>query len=147
MGEPRVAIVTGAGHGIGLATAHALADAGYHVVVAERDDSRGEAAADAIEGALFLHCDVACEADVATTVAATVERFGGIDALVNNVGVGRGNCIAGARATTASSALATTVTSPMWRAPWCSPRLALDACYSPGGAARVAISSGSSENA
>jgi 3-oxoacyl-[acyl-carrier protein] reductase len=79
----RVALVTGASSGIGAATARALAHAGARVALASR---RG---ADlGIEGALARPCDIRLPEQIEGLVEATVERFGGLDILVANAGVG-----------------------------------------------------------
>jgi NAD(P)-dependent dehydrogenase (short-subunit alcohol dehydrogenase family) len=79
-----VALVTGASSGIGRAAARALSDAGYAVV----GTSRNAAAAAPIEGVTFLDLDVASDASVDAVVAETIERFGRVDLLVNNAGIG-----------------------------------------------------------
>ena len=79
----RVALVTGASRGIGAATARALAGAGAHVAVGSRSgDNPG------IEGALARSCDVRSLGSLHDMVAATVARFGQLDILVINAGVG-----------------------------------------------------------
>jgi len=85
----RVAIVTGASSGVGRATARALADEGCRVVLAARREERLERIADDIGGdrALVAPTDVTNEEQVAATVDATHEAFGGVDVLVNNAGV------------------------------------------------------------
>lgn len=87
--ESSVAIVTGAGDGIGWTTARRLANDYAHVVVA---DLRGEVAeARAAElGAAHLGCacDVSLEASVVGMVNAVMARFGRVDLLVNNAGIG-----------------------------------------------------------
>lgn len=84
----KVAIVTGAGSGIGEATAHLFSKAGAKVVIADLVESEGQRVADAIiaQGgeAIAVGCDVSEEAQVQAMVARTVEAFGGIDILVNN---------------------------------------------------------------
>ena len=84
----KVAIVTGAGRGLGERYARALAAEGAKVVVAEVDRSTGEGVARSIvEGggeAIFVPTDVASEASTSDLAAATVGRYGAIDILVNN---------------------------------------------------------------
>jgi len=86
-----VAIVTGAGRGIGRATAEVFAAAGYAVVLAELGSPRGRRAARALRAsgatACFLRTDVASPASGARTVRTTLRRFGRVDCLVNNAGV------------------------------------------------------------
>ncbi|MDQ3937986.1 MAG: SDR family NAD(P)-dependent oxidoreductase, partial [Chloroflexota bacterium] len=79
--EGRVALVTGAGRGIGAAIARALAGEGLRLGVASR---RGEDPG--IEGALVQACDVRRLDSVEAMVDATVERFGQLDILVANAG-------------------------------------------------------------
>jgi 3-oxoacyl-[acyl-carrier protein] reductase len=81
--EGRVALVTGASRGIGAATARALAGAGAKVAVASRSGANP-----GVAGALAKVCDVRDPASLEAMVAATVERFGGLDILVVNAGVG-----------------------------------------------------------
>jgi len=87
----KAAIVTGGAQGIGRGIARALAGAGAAVTVADLNDEAGAATAAAIraQGAqsLYVHADVAQEADVHALVAATVARFGRLDIVVNNAGV------------------------------------------------------------
>ncbi|EFW90196.1 short-chain dehydrogenase/reductase SDR [Haladaptatus paucihalophilus DX253] len=90
--QDQTAIVTGGNRGIGRAIATALADVGANVVVANRSAASGEAVADELADTtgvetLAVECDVTDEDDVAAMVEATVERFGGIDVLVNNAGI------------------------------------------------------------
>jgi glucose 1-dehydrogenase len=87
----RMAIVTGAGSGIGRALAMGLAQAGASVVIAERDASAGDAAAHAINSmdgrAFFVQCNVADRNAVTEMVTQAIARFGRPDILVNNAGV------------------------------------------------------------
>ena len=88
----KVVLVTGGAQGIGAATASAFAHAGARVVIGDIDARAGArrardmAAAGA--DALFVKADMAGKADVARLVRAAVRRFGGLDVLVNNVGIG-----------------------------------------------------------
>jgi NADP-dependent 3-hydroxy acid dehydrogenase YdfG len=81
--EGRVALITGAGRGIGAAVAHALAAEGVSLALASR---RGEDPG--IDGTLVRACDVRDQASVNEMVAATIERFGKLDILIGNAGVG-----------------------------------------------------------
>ena len=86
--DGRVALVTGGGSGIGRATAHALAQAGAHVAVADIDEDAARKAAAAIGRGEAYRVDVADEAAVETVVGAVMDRHGRIDVLVNNAGLG-----------------------------------------------------------
>ena len=81
--EGEVALITGASRGIGAAIASALAKAGVRLGLGSRSgDDLG------IEGAVARPCDVRDPASLEALVAATVDRFGGLDILVVNAGVG-----------------------------------------------------------
>jgi NAD(P)-dependent dehydrogenase (short-subunit alcohol dehydrogenase family) len=89
--ENKVALVTGAGSGMGLATAQAFAEAGAAVVLADINEQAIRSAAEELVGgghrALAVRCNVADEAEVAAMVAQTVSTFGRLDAAFNNAGV------------------------------------------------------------
>ena len=86
--EGKVAVVTGSAGGIGEAYARALAAEGASVVIADMDADKGELVAkDLGEAALFVRTDVSVPDSAAALAAATVERFGGIDLLVNNAAI------------------------------------------------------------
>jgi len=86
----RVAVVTGAGRGIGFEIARALGEAGAMVVMAELDESSGPSAADTLSAsgmqAEFLQLDVTDSAAVNRAAADVMRRHGRIDVLVNNAG-------------------------------------------------------------
>lgn len=83
----KVAIVTGAARGIGLATTHCLRDAGWRVAMIDRDAPALEAAARGVNGALGIVADVSLPDDVDRMTQATIDAFGRVDGLVNNAGV------------------------------------------------------------
>lgn len=87
----RVAVVTGAGSGIGLAVAQRFAEEGASVAIFEQSEGLGHAAEEAIRAAggqaEFVQADVAEEADVARAVARTLECFGAVHHVVNNAGI------------------------------------------------------------
>jgi NAD(P)-dependent dehydrogenase (short-subunit alcohol dehydrogenase family) len=79
-----VALVTGASSGIGKAAALALVAAGFDVAGTSRDSSRVAQ----LDGVTFFDLDVASDASVTRAVGQVVERYGRIDVLVNNAGIG-----------------------------------------------------------
>ncbi|MFN8484300.1 MAG: SDR family oxidoreductase [Anaerolineae bacterium] len=89
--QDRVAIITGAARGIGLACARRFAAEGAKVVLADVNMAAGQAAADGIRAAggdaAFVACDVSQKAQVETLVAAAVSAFGRVDIVVNNAGL------------------------------------------------------------
>jgi NAD(P)-dependent dehydrogenase (short-subunit alcohol dehydrogenase family) len=83
-----VAVVTGAGSGIGRACAHSFARRGARVVVTDIDDDRARTvAAELGEQATALRCDVTSLADLEAARDMALERFGRVDLVMNNVGV------------------------------------------------------------
>ena len=83
-----VAIVTGAGAGIGQATAKMLHERGYQVVVVDLN-TEALAWTVGVEGLLGVVADVSVESDNEAMVAAALETFGGLDVLVLNAGIAR----------------------------------------------------------
>src|ERR1043166_3025020 len=86
----RIAVVTGAGRGIGRGIALAFAEMGAHVVCAARTEKEFAATADAAHAmgrrALGVSCDVTARAQLERLVEATMGEFGRIDLLVDNAG-------------------------------------------------------------
>ncbi|GAA4702321.1 3-oxoacyl-ACP reductase [Phytohabitans rumicis] len=82
----RVAVITGAGSGIGLATARRFRDEGAVVVCVDVDESAGKAAASEVGGE-FVHCDVTDEAAVRELFDGVAARHGRLDIAFNNAGI------------------------------------------------------------
>lgn len=87
----RTAVITGGSQGIGLAVTRGLAEAGASVVIANRDNFKGEKAAESlrIEGfnAMAISTDVRDESSVKNLAAKVVEKFGRVDILVNSAAI------------------------------------------------------------
>ncbi|HEY0974983.1 MAG TPA: SDR family oxidoreductase [Solimonas sp.] len=89
--QNKVAIITGGASGVGKADAELLAAEGAKVVLTDVNAAEGEKVAAAInakgQSALFLKHDIASEDDWRAVIAATTEKFGGLDILVNNAAI------------------------------------------------------------
>ncbi|MBM3762008.1 MAG: SDR family oxidoreductase [Acidobacteria bacterium] len=89
MSSAKVALVSGANQGIGLETARQLAALGYEVFVGARKAQEGQAAAASIGAkAHYVHLDLGDPASFRGAAALVEEKFGHLDALVNNAGIG-----------------------------------------------------------
>ncbi len=89
--ENQVALITGAGSGMGLTTANAFAQEGAAVILADVNDASVQAAADRMVAAghkaIAVRCNVAIEAEVKAMVESAVSAFGRLDAAFNNAGI------------------------------------------------------------
>ncbi|HEY1177501.1 MAG TPA: SDR family oxidoreductase [Phytomonospora sp.] len=84
-----IALVTGANKGLGRETVRRLAAEGWTVVLGARDRARGERAAAELGGdVVFVELDVTSDDSVAAAARVVADRFGRLDVLVNNAGVG-----------------------------------------------------------
>ncbi len=88
MDNAKIALVTGAGSGIGRAASLALHAAGYHVVLAGRRAGRLEQTASSVPGMLVVPADVGNPDSVRALFSKTKEVFGRLDVLFNNAGIG-----------------------------------------------------------
>jgi 3-oxoacyl-[acyl-carrier protein] reductase len=93
----RIAVVTGSSRGLGFASVRALAAEGCRVCLCARGGERLREAADEVARAagdpgrvLAVEADLSTQGGVDEVIARTVDRFGGLDILVNNIGLGRG---------------------------------------------------------
>lgn len=86
--EGRVAAITGASSGIGRAAAERFVEEGARVAIGDIQDDAGQALAQSLgDAAIYVHCDVTSEDDVAALVDAAVAEFGQLDVMYNNAGI------------------------------------------------------------
>ena len=86
--EGKVAIITGGSTGIGKAIATKYRDYGADVIIANRSEDSGKAAAESV-GCDFIQCDVSDAQQVQSMIEETVDMHGQLDVLVNNAGIGQ----------------------------------------------------------
>ena len=139
----QVAIVTGSSRGLGLASALSLAREGCRVCLCARGEARLAEAAEEVRAAggtpgrvIAVAADLATEAGVTSVVDGAVAAFGGIDILVNNVGLARG----GGLLDTADAEWQTAIDQTLFPAIWAS-RLAVPHMRRRGGGAILMIAS------
>lgn len=82
----KVAVITGAASGIGLAVADALAAAGYRLVMADVNAESGKREADRLN-AYFFHADLSDRAACKALINSAVDKYGSVDVLINNAGI------------------------------------------------------------
>ncbi|MBM7060881.1 SDR family oxidoreductase [Pseudomonas sp. UL073] len=122
----KVALVTGAAHGIGLGIAAWLIVEGWQVVLADVDRSRGSKVAEALgPNAWFVGVDVAQESQVVVAVAEVLGQFGRLDALINNAAVAdpHNSPLESLDLGRWQRTLAVNLTGPMLLAKYCTPYL------------------------
>ncbi len=87
--DGKVAVITGGCSGIGLGTVELFVAEGAKVVVGDLQDAKGATLEARFPGRLvYVHCDVTREDDIARTIGAATQAFGGLDILFNNAGAG-----------------------------------------------------------
>jgi 3-oxoacyl-[acyl-carrier protein] reductase len=117
--QEQVALITGAGGGIGRGVALSFAKAGAAVVVAELDVDSGKAVAEELQAlgarALFIKTDVSSKSDIEAAIQLAVAQFGGLDILVNNAFAPTPNVLLEEKT---DAMLAQTLDSTVWAAWW-----------------------------
>jgi NAD(P)-dependent dehydrogenase (short-subunit alcohol dehydrogenase family) len=87
--DGKVALITGAGSGMAKASTRIFVREGAKVVAADVSGAQNDTAAEIGENVLAIHCDVTKEADIEAAVAATIEKFGRLDIMLNVAGISR----------------------------------------------------------
>jgi 3-oxoacyl-[acyl-carrier protein] reductase len=135
--QERVALITGAGGGIGRGVALSFAKEGAAVLVAELDEHSGAAVAEELRAlgarALFVKTDVSCKQDIEAAIQAAVDEFGGLDILVNNAFAPTPNVLLEEKT---DAMLEQTLNSTVWAA-WWSMKAALPHLQTRGGGAII----------
>ena len=90
MFNEKVAIITGGASGIGLATAKKLLNEGANVVLVDWNQDVSDIAKNLGKNCIGIRCDVSCDTNVQETISKIMEKFGHIDYLVANAGIGGG---------------------------------------------------------
>lgn len=90
MFNEKVAIITGGASGIGLATAKKLLGEGANVVLVDWNQDVSDIAKNLGKNCIGIRCDVSCDTNVQETISKIMEKFGHIDYLVANAGIGGG---------------------------------------------------------
>jgi NAD(P)-dependent dehydrogenase (short-subunit alcohol dehydrogenase family) len=143
--ENKVAIVTGAGQGIGEAAAIKMAEEGAKVVVSDINEQTGNAVVERIRGAggeaVFVAADVSNVDDVKALMAATKEAFGRLDVLHNNAGVHETNFTEHAKSTELDEAVWDKVVGINLKGVWMCSRYAAPLLAEGGGGAIVSAAS------
>jgi NAD(P)-dependent dehydrogenase (short-subunit alcohol dehydrogenase family) len=83
----KTAIVTGAARGIGLATTKLFLENGWQVAMIDRDEAELQQSSNLLSGTLPVHCDVSVPEQVEALLPQVLQKFGRVDALINNAGV------------------------------------------------------------
>jgi 3alpha(or 20beta)-hydroxysteroid dehydrogenase len=135
--DGKVALISGGARGMGAAHAQALVSEGAQVVIGDVLDQEGEAVAEKIgESAYFVHLDVTDPDQWDAAVAAAIDRFGRLDALVNNAGIVKMAPLRGSSLSEWQQVLDVNLTGP-----YLGMRAVLEAMIGGGGGSIVNISS------